>query len=873
MMSAEKKSLHAVKLTDATVSTVHECFQGMQVKVSDHEKQVIEMLKVAATTIGSHDDHKESVDQEIDSAPEWYLEMRRRLLPTLPRVEVKDARDARDARDANEAEEKADLPMKRAEAIRTENTGKRVLAHLATVETWMKTRPLSPPTCSNPSFPVELRVLVVMVCMQHRLDRLGEVSHTEHLELIVAGMKLLHRIGAIRVWNKTRQCLDEVHPRLRTDLEWVLDRYRRTVRFNVCQIASECPRLMIRTQWDQYLPGMGLSAYPSQQEVLRYTDEYLSGTRSPSGMIWLSTLTGEGKTSLVIALAKMVMDHNRRHPRQSVHLLYTCDVALTTIRQQVGQSALTGAIPFGVTEWNPDGFVDYDHPATAPAPRVLTIATRDTAVQMLKEKKKTYLLFFDEPTFGLDEPDADTNRLVDIMSCLPFLSVWASATAPRLVDMPSLARLNGVQVHEVRSTRVQIGAELFGWKGDLFVPHQQHASTATTLAHRVQRVRESGFLQKSYTAAVVHHLWEVVDSQLDDIPSFQTFFADPTHLCQSSIQSLGLSYLALCVDEDDDEVTSAVCDNSIHPKADTMVWDDLLTTFHRYQQQTLVVVDQPTEAFERWVRPYLEQTGVHFADSLRQFAKEIAVFDAMVETVHEDVRKKPKLSQLERERWLNERLADIEPKRPHIDLPSKWILGSRAHYAAFTPQSEGREREYVLPENIDWDRIACQDLYQMALAVGVGVISPGDMSPSYTQTVRDMAARGQLAYVIAGEAIGYGTNYPFETILIHSTLAHRSVNSLFQLFARAGRPGKSWRARIHLPDEMRDRLQSFVEVEEDAVETRRINEAIEQAISTSSSSVLSSSSSTCVLTEKIKLEKEAIVKLTEMILDSWEDEE
>jgi hypothetical protein len=115
-------------------------------------------------------------------------------------------------------------------------------------------------------------------------------------------------------------------------------------------------------------------------------------------------------------------------------------------------------------------------------------------------------------------------------------------------------------------------------------------------------------------------------------------------------------------------------------------------------------------------------------------------------------------------------------------------------------------------DDIDFNDIYCTDDQKMGLVLGIGLYSPSTMDRSYTNLVIEWASQGLLAFIIADDDICYGTNYPIENVIVDNSPAviTHSVNTIFQVFSRAGRPGKSWKANIYAHTEILTKIDSFV---------------------------------------------------------------
>lgn len=146
---------------------------------------------------------------------------------------------------------------------------------------------------------------------------------------------------------------------------------------------------------------------------------------------------------------------------------------------------------------------------------------------------------------------------------------------------------------------------------------------------------------------------------------------------------------------------------------------------------------------------------------------------------------------------------------PKIQIDDIYIIGSSEYL---------KERRSTIPprslpvlEYIKWDTIVCEDRLLMGLALGIGIFSPIRMHESYTRTVIELASNGHLAFLVADDDICYGTNYPIENVIVdHTCMSTHSVKTIFQVFARAGRPGKSWRSNIYADSSIIEIINEYI---------------------------------------------------------------
>lgn len=134
--------------------------------------------------------------------------------------------------------------------------------------------------------------------------------------------------------------------------------------------------------------------------------------------------------------------------------------------------------------------------------------------------------------------------------------------------------------------------------------------------------------------------------------------------------------------------------------------------------------------------------------------------------------------------------------------------------------------------------IGVSDELLIMLYAGVGVFSynyPLYLSNRYLDLVLDMASQGELAFVVSDDTICYGANYPFKRVIVLGSRAEKhSFGTLFQLFGRAGRVGRSWEALAYLTDQKtRDRFMDYMRGDVDgskSIEANNLTMALRQVV-------------------------------------------
>ena len=97
------------------------------------------------------------------------------------------------------------------------------------------------------------------------------------------------------------------------------------------------------------------------------------------------------------------------------------------------------------------------------------------------------------------------------------------------------------------------------------------------------------------------------------------------------------------------------------------------------------------------------------------------------------------------------------------------------------------------------------------LAAGVGIWSSEINCELYNKTVLELASDGKLSYLIADKSICYGTNYPFDGVIIAEDFEQNtSINTRFQTCSRTARPDKSWKGVVYISNNFAKEILDYV---------------------------------------------------------------
>jgi len=758
---------------------------------------------------------------------------------------------------------------------------------------------------SNTHDSIELTIMSLMGYMHEFARNIKECKEEAIYDLVFGIAKIIDSMRDLIVRDTKTAKHVNIQPQLITDLETCYSNFMSKINekgmFDVVLACRKYPKLLCATSYDRVLPGLAMSPYPSQISII---NGLRSAFKTNQGLLaCLNTLTGEGKTTLIVAIAQLALSIRAtgKDYEKSIEVIYCCSEKLKTVRTQVGQCAFNGLIPFGVAtkNENPDkpskpgkfstrnvAITDNYNCIKMGTPRILVMADIQSAIHLLSEPGAStkYILVLDEPTVGLDQPHSlMVDYLAQIYAVMPKWTIFSTATAPAREQIPMLEQLftskyPGAAIDYIKSTRVQIGSEISDLDGNIFIPHGE-CKSLDDLSRVISKIESDIFLQKPYTANIVQQMDQLLVSLSKEygfslttgsnpVPDFKEYMMQPGHMNQQSIQNLGLQILKKVLGEASKMDECIVGDDQSNPTISSQIvtkfcslglnkkgidFTTLASGADQFSSQTLIVTSDPENFFnkyfnETWINDMHELIGnkdKSFASIFAKYSKDLEKYKKDLEKIERGIEMKSKSkgsgdctedgavngkSSKEAVDHKYEREDGAQSlKKPKILIPESFIIGSPSYMRT---RSGINPRIYHPNEDIDWEAIHCPDDYKTGLDLGIGIFAPGIMSPSYTRKVIDLASNGELAYIIANDDITYGTNYPIENIIVDNTcMSAHSAKTIFQVFARAGRPGKSWRANVFADRKVLAVINDYIFNKEYVdIEAKNMNKALVQSV-------------------------------------------
>jgi hypothetical protein len=631
------------------------------------------------------------------------------------------------------------------------------------------------------------------------------------------------------------------------DLFDAKEKFLKKLKYRPVFLSQNFPQLIFDNPYSNLLNVNSIKPYKSQVQVLAGLIDANNGPTSNGFLCLLKTLTGEGKTSLIVSLANTVSrirsSRMTRPDYKKMEIIFCCNDRLNTVSYQVGQYAYSMHVPFGMAyevEKEKDG-KKYktvrvsNNNNCAGTTRILTIADIVSTSRLLEKAvrdEKDYVLFFDEPTSFLDENNPELiEHLSYIFKYLPPNVIFSSATLPKVEQIEPFTKYFKDVYPEsklmiVESSKVKIGCQVNDFQGNLFIPNHG-LKNKIKMEMLITKMRETSFIKKLYTPYVTSALWKKIEKliketviTLEGVENFKIKFGEPSNFNQEAVQNSALEYLIKIAETNNDDVIKKFnkFTKTVQNKEEPIDFSKLVEYKRTiFPTQTLIVTANP-------IKFVVDHFGKIFEDIFQKEKetnkKDGKTFDHMyniysnyVEQERVFVQKQEELKMgTSRQRMKNE--SELESFKPIFHFSNNKLLN--VNYK---------------PEFIDFTDMSSENnLLLVGLVLGVGIYSPTKTSERYQNEVLNLASEGKLAYIVADTDIAYGTNYAIENIIIDNTCFSgenpHSISTLFQVIARAGRVGKSWRAMIYCDSVIIEMLKSYIQTDDGTNEADKINQAV-----------------------------------------------
>ena len=714
------------------------------------------------------------------------------------------------------------------EKIRRENEIKRVTESFCKISDFFD-KP-NKTTWDYKSFPSSVKLssehLAKFFILAIQYTKTTKTSEENIYTLIHAIIKFCDNIDETQI-NKT------ILKTLKNDFE----DFKKHVNFIPAKFITVHSKLTVFNAFDHIFEGSsGFRPMEHQKEIV----QQIVSNFKDGFLLKYKVLAGYGKTTSIVpisVISKLLGKNNR--------VVFCCNI--DSVRQEVAKLLLHTGITFGIvahTYWKKDERDWYikKHPSCKEENEDLQVLITgpefaNSVIQKLEEDNKEVILFLDDFTVNADEINsANLKHNADIFSNPPKRIILSSATLPnddKIQDVFTIYKhkypQGNIDILPITCDKIKIGCDLFTLSQHSVTPFTG-VTSIVELSQISSCVLSNPFLKKFCTFSRLKEYNAEFAKKSFNKFNISEFSAKYENLNANSIAKFLVSSL-MSVKEYDDVTNDEISDMFAKKGgADEINFNNLLSDWTTmFPGMTLIATPKPNDFLNNF-KKHLAKVRTNF-----NLQKEIEIFNKKNENYEKIMEQKEKAVASSKEKKIvrdengksevhtqdgcTDAFSGIE--RPVFKFPNFLKINSKEHCDGICGKSEipcehqNNHREIfpngedcvddirIIDLNIDEDLI-------LLLMCGIGVWSKTITSPQYRSIVLRYASSNMLAYVIADESICFGTNYPFNRVIITNEFsAIHSIETILQVIARAGRLGLIYKAEAFIPDSLLPRWKEY----------------------------------------------------------------
>ena len=469
--------------------------------------------------------------------------------------------------------------------------------------------------------------------------------------------------------------------------------------------------------------------------------------------------------------------------------------------------------------------------------KILILVDNDIPDNLLELEncQNDFIVFHDEPTIGADQNNATLENNVRLVIRNPKRYILSSATVPNATTMKEILPNVSVPIFDIVSTDVQISCDMKNFNGDTFAPFCS-CKTVDELKNVIVTIKNTPFLGRSLTSNIAMLLWNSMKKhKIEKIPNISKKFKSVSNMNANSVRDTIIEMLEV-LSEQSDEVICKVCEQFKQKDSNNKFLKFGTYDAWRYQNMTLIATTDPPALVKECFGDLLNDLSDNDVSSaskiISQYTKLLERYKLEVKEIVSSLKYdcSSKKSMKDEKACLED---EMESSAPLIRFPEWAQIGTPKHCAKYAGSNKSQPYRSALlfePMIDTLSELNCPEEFILLLMCGVGIYQPINndvFGDDYFDLVLEMASTGKLAYLVADGSISYGTNYPFNRVIIMEDFSRsHSVNTIYQLMGRAGRVGKSWRAEVIIDKKCVDEMANSIASKKCDVELTNIKSMI-----------------------------------------------
>lgn len=492
--------------------------------------------------------------------------------------------------------------------------------------------------------------------------------------------------------------------------------------------------------------------------------------------------------------------------------------------------------------------------------RVVIVCEPEIALKILSrapDAATRFVLLHDEPTMYAD--DMDNPKLavnMSVMKQAPKWSIFSSATLP-CNDKSAVfiehhkRKFPAARFIDNYSSEIYTCCNVYDFSGRLIVPHSG-CSNIEELTRAIEHIKSNPFLGKLYTPISIRQLYERATrigvknaAFMQKVPNIKEIFNNVENLYPDNVRKIALAILdSLCIlddsqikticqngkpqshqfnkeSEEDESTEDDDTDSDEEEEDDSEIdFQNLGTTeAHKFPYLNLIATPAPCEILNKCYNSLVVDIKKRIGSLSKledEYEKRVDAWNDAYDALEKKIKNADELSRQQ---------SEMQDSRPKFHYPDECQINTRGHISKYARAMLPRfnKSKFRIPNDIrefDLDSMHITEENKMELIAGVGCYGNPEtihMDENYLDNVLDLTSQKKMETLISDSSICYGTDYPIGGVIITEEFSdEHSLNTVYQLMARAGRGRKSSTAEIYVHPKCAANILETVKMGKDA---------------------------------------------------------